>query len=150
MVDDDDAVIGSLADDGRQRGVVNSLDGHGVEALGDDGVDLVDLGGGVLLGIKDLIGPAPLVTLFLDDGLIQLVPFVVLGEGNGDLEAVCRGSGLGGFGGFSGCGGLSGCGGFCGGLGLSRLGLRSTGREGEDHDHGEKQCDDFFHCRIPP
>ena len=144
VVDDDDAVIGSLADDGRQRGIVNSLDGHGVEALGDDGVDLVDLGGGVLLGIKDLIGPAPLVTLFLDDGLIQLVPFVVLGEGNGDLEAVCRSSGLGGL------GGLSGCGGFCGGLGLSRLGLRSTGREGEDHDHGEKQCDDFFHCRIPP
>ena len=144
MVDDDDAVIGSLADDGRQRGVVNSLNGHGVEALGDDGVDLVDLGGGVLLGIKDLVGPAPLVTLFLDDGLVQLVPFVVLGEGNGDLEAVCRSSGLGGF------GGLSGCGGFCGGLGLSRLSLRSTGREGEDHDHGEKQCDDFFHCRIPP
>ena len=26
----------------------------------------------------------------------------------------------------------------------------SAGREGEDHDHGEKQCDDFFHCRIPP
>ena len=136
-------VVGSLTDDGRQSGVVNSLNGHGVEALGNDGVDLVDLGGSVLLGIKDLVGPAPLVTLFLDDGLVQLVPLVVLGEGDGDLEALCRSSS---FGSLRSFGGLSGGGGF----GLSRLRLRSTGREGENHDRGEKQCDDFFHCRIPP
>ena len=40
----------------------------------------------------------------------------------------------------------------CGGIGLGRgiRGLGCAGNQAQNHDRCKQQCDDFFHCRIPP
>ena len=117
------------------------VDDQQVVAVGDSGLDLLVLGGLVVVAVEVVVGNAQAVQLCVQSGADA--GNVGVGEGvveHADLQLGSFDLSLG----LVPCGSGGGSGGSAGG------GLGAAGGHGDHHDKREQQCKCLFHCFFPP
>ena len=118
------------------------VDDQQVVAVGDSGLDLLVLGGLVVVAVEVVVGNAQAVQLCVQSGTDA--GNVGVGEGvveHADLQLGSFDLSLG----LVPCGGGGGSGVSAGGGGLG-----AAGGHGDYHDKREQQCKCLFHCFFPP